>query len=208
MPSVGDLMHDPCGPDDRLERFVRDAYRGTTAAEPDATATARARLERALAAEPKPRRVRAGGASWFEPRLWFVRPAFAAAAVIVAIALGIVVGRGLGPKPQRGPSAIVPSPYAEARAARTVEFVLVAPEASNVSVVGDFNAWDPAATPLMRQGKGAVWSARVTLPAGRHVYSFVLDGERWMSDPQAPLEPANEFGFRNSVVVVSEMPPS
>ncbi len=200
---MGDLMHDPCEPDDRLTKFVSDAYRGTPAAEQRA---ARERLDRALATARAPR-VRRGAASWFAPRLWLVRPAFAAAAVVVAVALGFVLGRGFTPRAIDGrtPStaAVLPT-----RPERTIEFVLVAPQASSVALVGDFNGWSTSATPLERQGDGAVWSVRVALPAGRHVYSFVMDGDRWVSDPQAPLEPANEFGVRNSVIVVDAVSPS
>jgi hypothetical protein len=207
MSSVGDLMHDPCEPDDRLKRFVADAYRSTPAAD---AAQARERVDRALAAQPSPRAMFRGGhiASWFAPRLWLVHPAYAAAAVVVVLALGVVLGRALAPRTNDAGAVRPVLPAAHGPAQAVVEFVFVAPNASRVALVGDFNAWDPAATPLVRQGDGSVWSTRVTLSPGRHVYSFVLDGTRWVSDPQAPLEPANEFGFRNSVVVVSEVPPS
>ena len=46
--------------------------------------------------------------------------------------------------------------------------------------------------------------ARVTLPPGRHVYSYIVDGAEWVNDPLVPLAPANEFGVRNSVVLVAE----
>ena len=51
---------------------------------------------------------------------------------------------------------------------------------------------------------GWTWTARVTLPPGRHVYSYIVDGAEWVNDPLVPLAPANEFGVRNSVVLVAE----
>jgi hypothetical protein len=84
---------------------------------------------------------------------------------------------------------------------RVVEFALVAPHASRVSVVGDFNGWDPTATP-MRRTRGRLWQAAVPVPVGRHVYAFVVDGDQWMPDPAAPISPEDEFGTRNSVLIV------
>jgi hypothetical protein len=82
------------------------------------------------------------------------------------------------------------------------QFVLVAPHASSVSLVGDFNGWSLGATPLERQG--AIWSVEVTLPPGRHVYAFVVDGEEWVADAYAPRAPEDEFGRPNSVILVPE----
>ncbi|HYC32281.1 MAG TPA: hypothetical protein VEB59_08335, partial [Gemmatimonadales bacterium] len=42
-------------------------------------------------------------------------------------------------------------------ATRTVSFRLAAPASSRVAVVGDFNDWDPAATPLRPASSGGVW---------------------------------------------------
>ena len=86
---------------------------------------------------------------------------------------------------------------------RPVEFVFVAPSARNVSLVGDFNGWDASATPMRRTDGRTTWSVAVQLPAGRHVYAFVVDGDAWVADPQAPLAPEQWYGQRNSVVVVA-----
>lgn len=83
-----------------------------------------------------------------------------------------------------------------------VQFVLVAPEARNVVLVGDFNDWDPAATPLHRAPSGGAWTAALPLQPGRHRYAFVVDGVRWMADPTAPPAPDDDFGSPGSVVTV------
>ena len=83
-----------------------------------------------------------------------------------------------------------------------VQFVFVAPQARRVSVVGDFNDWDIAATPL--RSAGGVWSGQLDVPFGRHDYAFVVDGDRWVRDPNAPQAPADEFGSGYSVLVVDE----
>lgn len=87
-------------------------------------------------------------------------------------------------------------------AARPVPFVLTAANAARISIVGDFNDWDPAATPLQRvDGQG--WWVVVNLRPGRYRYSFVVDGTRWIADPSAPRAADNDFGTENSVVTIS-----
>jgi hypothetical protein len=83
----------------------------------------------------------------------------------------------------------------------TVEFVLVR-DAEQVAVVGDFNGWDPSATPMNRDGPGRLWHASAQVGVGRTEYAFVLDGQTWIPDPNAPLAAATEFGTRNSVLTI------
>jgi hypothetical protein len=83
----------------------------------------------------------------------------------------------------------------------TVRFVLVAPEAKQVSLAGTFNQWNTQVTPLVRAGATGVWTATLTLPAGQHQYAFVVDGARWVPDPGAPAVD-DGFGRRNSVLTL------
>ncbi|MFL5561973.1 MAG: isoamylase early set domain-containing protein [Gemmatimonadaceae bacterium] len=99
-------------------------------------------------------------------------------------------------------SAGVPAVGEERDLTRKVQFVLVAPKARRVAVVGDFNDWDPAAAPL--SASGGVWSGQVDVPYGRHDYAFVVDGGQWVRDPNAPQAPADEFGPGYSVLVVGD----
>jgi 1,4-alpha-glucan branching enzyme len=69
-----------------------------------------------------------------------------------------------------------------------------------VTVVGDFNRWDPTATPLDADRAGS-WAADVALAPGRHAYAFVVDGRRVL-DPAAPSERDPDFGGAHSVTVV------
>ena len=82
-----------------------------------------------------------------------------------------------------------------------VQFMLVAPAASRVALVGEFNDWDAGATPMARAPGGA-WHVALPLAQGRHVYAFVVDGSAWVPDPQAPLAPERWYGSRNSVMLV------
>ena len=83
---------------------------------------------------------------------------------------------------------------------KSVPFTLLAPQASSVAVVGDFNDWKP--TPLVKNGAGA-WVARVRLAPGQYNYAFVVDGSRWVADPTAPRNAVDDFGSPNSVVTVA-----
>jgi glycosidase len=57
--------------------------------------------------------------------------------------------------------------------------------AAQVSVVGDFNGWNPAADPMETDGEGT-WHLSLALPAGDYGYLLSVDGEEVL-DPFAPL---------------------
>ena len=73
--------------------------------------------------------------------------------------------------------------------------------AANVSVVGDFNGWDAKATPMVKDPKSGEWSARIVLLPGRHIYAYVVNGEKWIVDPLKPQIPDAGYGPANAVVV-------
>lgn len=82
-----------------------------------------------------------------------------------------------------------------------VQFVVVAPGAASVSLVGDFNDWDARLTPMRADREGRLWTVTVPLGAGRHRYAFLVNGARWLADPSAPRAP-DDFGTPSSVVTV------
>jgi len=90
--------------------------------------------------------------------------------------------------------------YQEAPVA--VQFVLDARGASSVALVGDFNAWDTSTTPLVRDSVTGVWSTVIDVTPGRHVYAYVVDGEKWTLDPRAPKTKDTDYGTEQSVVIV------
>src|SRR5690349_9694591 len=53
-----------------------------------------------------------------------------------------------------------------------------------VNVAGDFNNWSRDATPMQKGGDNA-WSATVKLNEGVQHYKFVVDGDKWVNDPNA-----------------------
>ena len=71
-----------------------------------------------------------------------------------------------------------------------------------VSVVGDFNGWDPHAHPMKKRSNGTR-SAVVTVPAGTALRFRYLDGHgRFFDDHDADWTEPNGFGDTHSVVVV------
>ena len=87
---------------------------------------------------------------------------------------------------------------------RAVQFVLVAPTARKVAVVGDFNDWDRDSAYDATHEGGGVWAVTARIPAGHHRYAFVVDDSLWMADPAAPRVVDADFGTPSSALVVGE----
>ncbi len=81
-------------------------------------------------------------------------------------------------------------------------FVYHDDEATKVSLAGDFNGWNPTATPMRRTAAG-VWSIDLPLSPGRHAYAFMVDGVL-VADPDALDSADDDFGVPSSVVLVSD----
>jgi len=136
-------------------------------------------------------------------RRWELRPLTAIAAGILCGALGagtmaLVLARAPRFGSAQAPLAAAGAPVASS----TVRFVLVAPYASRVSLVGDFNRWNPRAMPMRRSSDGRTWTVDVPLTPGRHLYSFLVDGDL-APDPAAPRAGDDDFGVPSSVILVS-----
>ncbi|MGA2540744.1 MAG: isoamylase early set domain-containing protein [Verrucomicrobiota bacterium] len=91
--------------------------------------------------------------------------------------------------------------YSAHRNLRPVNFICNAPQAKHVSLVGDFNHWDPKAHPMSHRPDGA-WLLQVELRHGHHRYAFLVDGHLTL-DPQAQGISHNDQGERVSLVPVS-----
>jgi 1,4-alpha-glucan branching enzyme len=71
---------------------------------------------------------------------------------------------------------------------------------AGVSVVGEFNGWDPDTHPMKKRSNGTR-SVTVELPTGRSwEYRYVAADGTWFSDPEAETHVPNPFGESNSVV--------
>jgi 1,4-alpha-glucan branching enzyme len=67
---------------------------------------------------------------------------------------------------------------------QTVEFRLFKPKARFVSIVGDFNNWNPE-NDLLEKKKDGVWSLKKKLFPGIYKYKYIVDGQ-WMVDLYNP----------------------
>lgn len=85
-----------------------------------------------------------------------------------------------------------------------VQFVVDAPAAETVHLVGDFTEWQPTVELEDADGDG-VWSGRVPLLPGVHEYMFVIDGADWVTDPNAASYQDDGFGQQNAIVAVSTL---
>lgn len=150
-------------------------------------------------------------------RRWRLRPITAIAAALVCVLVGAgaaaaILGIGrrvLAPNADLTTmTATMPLPgdpaaanVAMHRDRQQVRFVLVAPYAMRVSLVGDFNGWNASTMPMRRSADGQAWLLEVPLPPGRHVYAFVVDGDV-TADPAAPRA-GDDFGVPSSVILVT-----
>lgn len=112
-------------------------------------------------------------------RVWMWSPLAAAAAVCVVLLL---------------------IPHERGGGIRDAVFVLHAPQATRVELVGDFTDWHRGRLPMEGPDAAGRWSARVALPAGRYEYLFLVEDEQWVSDPLAVTHRPDGFGHRNAVV--------
>src|SRR5512134_3212471 len=86
---------------------------------------------------------------------------------------------------------------------QTCQVTFLLPEqvaAKQASVVGEFNGWDAAKTPMSKV-KGA-WKATVELDQNReYQYRYLINGREWHNDPQADKYVPNHIDGDNSVVI-------
>lgn len=76
-----------------------------------------------------------------------------------------------------------------------------APGVRSVALAGTFNSWVGDACMLERIS-ATRWQTTLPVPAGRHLYKFVIDGSDWIVDPANPW--ISEDGQNNSCLTVDE----
>ena len=91
--------------------------------------------------------------------------------------------------------------YSAHRNLRNVNFICQAPQARAVSLVGDFNQWNPDAHPMQQMADGG-WCVIIELRHGHHRYAFLVDGQLTL-DPRAQGITRDDQGQRVSLVAVS-----
>ncbi|MDX1585975.1 MAG: glycogen-binding domain-containing protein [Balneolaceae bacterium] len=140
----------------------------------------------------------------FEPREIRLRPAFAMAMVLlIAVLVGIPY--------------LTDQPSSEQMASNNVEsatveqvsdsgeqvwtrFVYIDEEAESVSIAGDFSDWNPIELTRQSLNGQQVWTGLIPMDRGEHRYMFIKNGEKWVTDPLAPVQQDDGFGNKNAVI--------
>lgn len=121
-----------------------------------------------------------------------------AVAAIVGLVIGLAIGFAVANHSLKEATAsgiqLVPVQTEAGR--QEVLFALEAPDATNVSVLGDFNLWEPTA--LSDSDGDGVWRTSMFLLPGRYEYAFLIDGRWWWEDPLAD-EYVRSYGESSSV---------
>lgn len=128
-----------------------------------------------------------------------IQPARAVAAAMRA------TGGPLGGLPYSGTSPEVgPIAPALGQGAARVYVGLWSPHARTVSVVGDFNEWQPGLWPLTNVREGW-WHGTLYLPPGRHLYRFWVEfadaDAAFVPDPENPARTESGYLDDHSVLV-------
>lgn len=72
-----------------------------------------------------------------------------------------------------------------------------------VAVVGEFNDWDPMATPMSKR-KGVVTAAAMLETGRRYAFRYLREDGEWINDEAADAFEPNEFGTTNCVLELAE----
>jgi len=120
------------------------------------------------------------------------------AVLAATAAVFLIVGGLLLPQllPQSAPSVRLGESVGGGVTVGTTVFLVPAPSASEVVLVGSFNNWE--ATPLQDEDLDGIWRVELELDPGRYEYAFVVDGQWWGQDPAAD-ETVRSYGGYNSV---------
>ena len=74
--------------------------------------------------------------------------------------------------------------------------------ANSVALVGDFNGWSEGAC-WMNKLKSGEYTCLLELAKGRsYQFRYLIDGKKWINDPEADDYVKNAFGSQNSVAEI------
>lgn len=143
-------------------------------------------------------------AEWLmQPQALTVRPATLGLAGVAVAAVMLVLVR---PEPTRVLTTPVTPTLTVSNVSTPIIYVQLAfadPAAKSVTVAGDFNDWDAEATELRDTDGDGVWTGLIALRPGMHKYMFVVNGEKWVTDPEAERYVDDGFGNRNAVIAIT-----
>ena len=81
------------------------------------------------------------------------------------------------------------------------QFLIHAPQAGSVYILGDFNEWQKTEASRLTKMENGNWSAHVILEKGRYRYKYLID-DQWIHDSENPQKETNTFGSLDSVLIV------
>jgi serine protease AprX len=80
-----------------------------------------------------------------------------------------------------------------------IQFIYHDDNARTVALAGDFNRWDTGAIAFVKDQSG-LWQTSIGAPGpGRYEYKFLVDGQRWVEDPNNGMKSPDIYGGLNSV---------
>ena len=83
--------------------------------------------------------------------------------------------------------------------AKDVTFIIDAPNANDIHLLGDFNHWKQGEGSRLSKSRDGKWEKRLDLPPGQYKYKFVVDGE-WVLDSKNSQRVQNSFGTFDSII--------
>lgn len=77
------------------------------------------------------------------------------------------------------------------------------PDAKVISVIGDFNDWNPAKN-LMHKTEEGIWYTEIELLPGQYRYKYLIDNTIRLNDPCANLYMPDEKGELASLIIIND----
>ncbi|NGP76089.1 hypothetical protein G3570_05570 [Balneolaceae bacterium YR4-1] len=142
--------------------------------------------------------------SLFEPREIQMRPAFAMAMVLlIAVLVGLPYVSEQSADNQIVTNNIdgpVVEQVSDSGEQVWTRFVYIDKDAESVSIAGDFSDWNPIELTKQNLNGQQVWTGLIPMDRGEHRYMFIKNGEKWVTDPLAPVQQDDGFGNKNAVI--------
>jgi hypothetical protein len=158
---------------------------------PDLVSAVMAEVEHREADRAQTRRswiVRTGQQLW-APRLmtFAFRPAYTLFAAAAVLLFTVVLSNQWADRPQDGSEKVY------------VQFRLQSSDAREVRLAGSFTHWQPQYQ--LHETAPGLWTVTLPLAPGVHDYAFIIDGQRWVTDPFAAAV-QDGFGGSNSRITL------
>lgn len=77
-------------------------------------------------------------------------------------------------------------------------------EVESFHLVGEFNDWDPAATPMKRNKQGTFQAVVELEPDQTYQFRYLVNGEHWCNEWHADGYIPNDLGSDNCIVTTAE----